>query len=229
MEIADCLLRPLLINRWKLTWCARLVRLDLSGSIKETASKSQGRASKAAVSTTKKKSVKNAVPAKVSKPPAKSKPVKTSMKPKAKTQTPSPVKAPPKKKAAPTPAVKKASAQRAGESSTSKATTEVKKEPKKEPRKKEEPKLGKCPSGAKRRVRYYSSKTARLTDFCMGDEVIFRRVRDWNDETQFLELRGKVVGGGHDPAIGVNYIEVTFEFQRTNDVPIIDTRRFFVK
>jgi hypothetical protein len=80
----------------------------------------------------------------------------------------------------------------------------------------------------RRKARTYSSRS-KLSSFVLGDLVVFRRVRDWNDASRFLELRGTVITKGRDPETGVNYIEVTFEVPSTTGNTFKEIRRFFVK
>jgi hypothetical protein len=74
----------------------------------------------------------------------------------------------------------------------------------------------------------YSSRS-RLSSFVVGDQVIFHRIRDWNDRDSLIEMRGVVVGKGRDPEIGVNFIEVRFEVESFSGVKSTEIRRFTVK
>jgi hypothetical protein len=80
----------------------------------------------------------------------------------------------------------------------------------------------------KRRARTYSNRS-KLSSFLLGDMVVFRRVRDWNNHTGFIELKGTVVGKGHDPELGLNFIEVLFDVDSPSGSPVKEKRRFFVK
>jgi hypothetical protein len=73
------------------------------------------------------------------------------------------------------------------------------------------------------------SDRSKLASFVLGDVVVFRRVRDWNDQSRFFQLTGRVIAKGHDPDIGVNYIEVAFEVETSLGETRIERRRFFVK
>jgi hypothetical protein len=85
------------------------------------------------------------------------------------------------------------------------------------------------PEGKRRKPRMYSSRS-KLSSFLLGDMVVFRRIRDWSNEDQFLKMIGKVIAKGHDPDIGVNYIEVAFDdFQGQSEEQKNKTRRFYVK
>lgn len=82
---------------------------------------------------------------------------------------------------------------------------------------------------SRRRPRTYSSRS-KLSSFLVGDMVVFRRARDWStSHSDFIELKGTVVGKGHDAQNGVNYIEVSFECESPSGVPATEIRRFFVK
>jgi len=80
----------------------------------------------------------------------------------------------------------------------------------------------------KRRARKYSINS-RLSTYIIGDDVIFEQVRDWNDSTNMLELRGTVIGLGHDPDNEVNFIEVLFEIETLPGRINKQVRRFTVK
>jgi len=80
----------------------------------------------------------------------------------------------------------------------------------------------------RRKPRMYSDRS-KLASFVLGDVVVFRRVRDWNDRSRFFQLTGRVIAKGHDPDIGVNYIEVAFEVETPPGEIKIERRRFFVK
>ena len=70
---------------------------------------------------------------------------------------------------------------------------------------------------------------SRLSSFKLGDEVIFKRVRDWNDSSKLVEMRGTVIALGCDPEIDVNYIEVQIEIENYPGKITRQVRRFTVK
>jgi len=84
------------------------------------------------------------------------------------------------------------------------------------------------PDPKRRRARNYSVRS-RLSSFQLGDEVIFERVRDWNDNSRLVEMRGIIIAIGSDPEIDVNYIEVQFEQETFPGKVSRETRRFTVK
>jgi hypothetical protein len=84
------------------------------------------------------------------------------------------------------------------------------------------------PDSKRRRARNYSIRS-RLSSFQLGDEVIFERVRDWNDSSRLVEMRGTIIAIGSDPEIDVNYIEVQFELEPFPGKVSRQIRRFTVK
>jgi len=80
----------------------------------------------------------------------------------------------------------------------------------------------------RRKPRIYSPRST-LNSFMIGDDVIFRQVRDWNDASKLVEMRGTVIGIGMDPDNRVNYIEVQFEVQSLSGELNKQVRRFAVK
>ncbi len=80
----------------------------------------------------------------------------------------------------------------------------------------------------RRRARPYSI-LSRYSTFQRGDTVIFERVRDWNLQTEFIEMRGTVISKGRNPDSGLNYIEVEFEVETPGGGTIKQVRRFTVK
>lgn len=80
----------------------------------------------------------------------------------------------------------------------------------------------------RRRARNYTVRS-RLSSFKLGDDVIFKRVRDWNDSSKLVEMRGTVIALGSDPEIDVNYIEIQFEIENYPGKITRQVRRFTVK
>lgn len=101
-------------------------------------------------------------------------------------------------------------------------TKSVKRTSKAEKMKKEEQ-----PASKRRKARIYSGRS-QLKDFLIGDTVIFRKFRDWNDITKLIEMRGKVIRKGRDSESELGFIEVEFEVQTPAGMTI-QHRRFFVK
>ncbi|HEX9745844.1 MAG TPA: hypothetical protein VGB30_10505 [bacterium] len=81
---------------------------------------------------------------------------------------------------------------------------------------------------SRRKPRVYSSRSS-LESFFIGDQVIFRAVRDWNDQHKLVRMRGIVVTKGMDSTSGMNFIEVEFEVESMTGEMVKQTRRFFVK
>ncbi|MFH1676074.1 MAG: hypothetical protein ABIC40_03530 [bacterium] len=80
----------------------------------------------------------------------------------------------------------------------------------------------------RRRPRIYSSRSS-LSDFLIGDQIIFKQVRDWNRGELIHEMRGMVTGMGMDSEQGINYIEVEFEVISFTGIKSLQRRRFAVK
>lgn len=98
------------------------------------------------------------------------------------------------------------------------------------PKKTTKKKLKEAPDheGKRRRARLYSVRS-RLSSYQLGDDVIFKKVRDWNDHSKTVEMRGTVIALGSDPNISVNYIEVQFEIKNHPGRVTMQVRRFTVK
>lgn len=84
------------------------------------------------------------------------------------------------------------------------------------------------PEFKRRRARLYSVRS-RLSSYQLGDDVIFKKVRDWNNHSKTIEMRGTVIALGCDPNISVNYIEVQFEIENHPGTVTMQVRRFTVK
>lgn len=93
---------------------------------------------------------------------------------------------------------------------------------------KEKLKAARGQDGKRRRARLYTVRS-RLSSYQLGDEVIFKKVRDWNDHSKTVEMRGTVIALGCDPSISVNYIEVQFETENHRGKVTMQVRRFTVK
>ena len=89
-------------------------------------------------------------------------------------------------------------------------------------------KAAKGQEGKRRRARLYTVRS-RLSSYQLGDDVIFKKVRDWNDNSKTVEMRGTVIALGSDPNISVNYIEVQFETENHPGKVTMQVRRFTVK
>ena len=83
-------------------------------------------------------------------------------------------------------------------------------------------------TATRRKPRIYSSRSS-LNSFKIGDEVIFRAVRDWNDASKLVQMRGLLIAMGTDPENDVNYIEVQFEIEVPTGRIDKQVRRFTVK
>ena len=80
----------------------------------------------------------------------------------------------------------------------------------------------------RRKPRVYSTRS-KLDGFFIGDEVIFKAVRDWSNAASLKEMRGVVVAMGNDPVNNVSYIEVQFDVEIIPGKTTKQTRRFMVK
>ena len=179
-----------------------------AGSVKSTA-RSSG-----------KKSVKAAKSAKKTKKtgPKKSKPGGTG-KPKKTVKSVTKKSAGTKKDSVKKPKTKKVKAEKTRKESKVKSKTGLKQKPGKRLKEKER---------IRRRPRIYSGRSS-LMDFLIGDQVIFKQVRDWNKGELLHEMRGIVTGMGMDSEQGINYIEVEFEVISFTGIKSLQRRRFAVK
>ena len=109
---------------------------------------------------------------------------------------------------------------------------DVKKAPSKKPGKISAPKSlkhsDKDDKAKRRKPRVYSTRS-KLDGFFIGDEVIFKAVRDWSNAADLKEMRGVVVAMGNDPVNNVSYIEVQFDVEVIPGKTTKQTRRFMVK
>lgn len=80
----------------------------------------------------------------------------------------------------------------------------------------------------KRKPRIYSNRS-RLSSFHIGDEVVFRKFRDWNNDSRIVEMKGVIVTKGKDRVSELNFIEVEFELVSLTGSINRQVRRFFVK
>ncbi len=183
---------------------------------RKTKPKPKPKAKKSTSKAGKKKAVKKSVKKKVVKKAAKKKVVKKKVVKKAAT----------KKVVKKKTAKKKTAARR---STVKKSATKAATKKKKTTRTGKKTKSQKKPTSAKRRKPRIYSNRSTLSSFVIGDEVIFKSVRNWYDARNLIEMRGTVISIGCDPENNVNYIEVQFEVKSIPGKITKQIRRFAVK